>query len=146
MASGLTNRGKKLLQTYAFGSTSAPSTYYGLLCSDSTTPTNQTNTISDLSEIPNGNGYTTGGVSITRGTDFTITEDDTNNLGKVVLKTLLWTASGGSLPASGNGARWLVLTDDSTPKNIIAWFDLVSNRSVSVGQSLSILASEIDIA
>jgi hypothetical protein len=59
----------------------------------------------------------------------------------VQIKDLIWTATGGSLPTSGNGARWAVLTDaNATVGNREVWkyWDLVSDRSVSVGQTLTL--------
>jgi hypothetical protein len=102
----------------------------------------------ELTEIAAGNGYTAGGISLTKNsTDFDVlTEDDTGDLGKIQIKDLTWTASGGSLPGSGNGARWAVLTDDNATQGnriVIAWWDLTSDRSVSVGQPLTLQDCEL---
>ena len=150
MASGITNRGKYKLLDWVFRGTALPTNFYIALCSDTTTPTVDINTFSELSEIPAGNGYTAGGTSLTKNsTDFdTITENDTTDLALVQLKDIVWTASGGNLPASGNGARWAILTDDNATQGsrlVIAWWDLVSNRIVSTGQPLTLQNCELDL-
>lgn len=148
MASGITNRGKYKLLDWVFRASTLPTNFYVALCTSAATPTVDTNTFSELTEIAAGNGYTTGGISLTKNsTDFDVlTEDDTGDLGKIQIKDLTWTASGGSLPGSGNGARWAVLTDDNATQGnriVIAWWDLTSDRSVSVGQPLTLQDCEL---
>jgi hypothetical protein len=148
MASGFTNRGKFKLLDWVFRGTALPTNFYVALCTSAATPTADTNTFSELTEIAAGNGYTAGGISLTKNsTDFdTLTEDDSGDLGKVLIKDLVWTASGGTLPASGNGARWAILTDDNATQGsrlVIAWFDLTSDRSVSSGQPLTLQDCEL---
>lgn len=137
---GFTNRGKKLiLDTYFRGAT-APANFYLILCTSAVTPTADTNTQSELTQITGGTGYTTNGVSIARNsTDFdTMTEDDTNDWAQALLKDIVWTASGGNL----GPARWAVLVDDNaTPgsRQVIAYFDLGSDRTVSDTQTLTLV-------
>lgn len=150
MASGITNRGRYKLLDYVFRAATAPTVFYVALCTDAATPTVDTNTFADLTEIPAGNGYTAGGISIARnGTDWdTLTEDDSGDKALIQLKDEAWTASGGTLPASGNGARWAILTDDNATQSsrlVIAWWDLVSNRIVSTGQPLTLQNCELDL-
>jgi len=62
-----------------------------------------------------------------------------------VIDNVVFTASGGNLPASGDGARWAVLLDGNVSgSNVLAYFDLVSDRTVSDTQTLTIAAAEID--
>ena len=148
MASGITNRGKYKLLDWTFRGTALPTNFYVALVTSAATPTVDTNTLSELTEIATGNGYTAGGISLTKNsTDFdTLTEDDASDLGKVQIKDLAWTASGGALPASGNGARYAVLTDDNATQGsrlVLAWWDLVSDRSVSSGQPLTLQDCEL---
>jgi hypothetical protein len=145
MASGTTDRGKKLLLDYAFEASTVPTTYYLALLTSATTPTKAINLFSELTEIAAGNGYTTGGNALTAATDFTVTEVDSTVGAKVVLSDQTWTASAGNLPSSGDGARWAVLLDGSVSgSNVLAYFDLVSDRTVSDTQTLTIQAAEID--
>lgn len=113
------------------------------LVTAATAPGPDTNTLSDLTEIPSGNGYTAGGRAITySGGDFgTVTEDDTNDRGSVTIDDVTWTATGGSLPASGDGARYAVLTDASG--NVFAYFDLTSDRTLANGESLTLSGAEL---
>ena len=114
-----------------------------------TSPTVDTNLWSDLSgqEIATGNGYTANGISVARNTtDWDVlTEDDANDRAFVQLKNLVWTAGGGPIPSSGAGARYAVLMDDNaTPANrdVLAVFDLGSDRAISDGQTLSLIDCE----
>lgn len=147
MASGWTNRGKKMVLDTYFRAAAAPTNFYLALCTSASTPTADTNTFADMTEIAAGNGYTAGGISVARNsTDFdTLTEDDTGDLAKIQLKDESWTASGGPLPSSGGGARWAILTDDNatqSARQIIYYWDLASDRSVSVGQTLTLADCE----
>lgn len=150
MASGVTNRGKYKLLDWVFRGTALPTNFYVALITSAAAPTADTNTFSELTEIAAGNGYTAGGISLTKNsTDFdTLTEDDSGDKGLVQLKDIVWTASGGTLPASGNGARYAILTDDNATQGsrlVLAWWDLVSDRSVSSGQPLTLQNCELDL-
>jgi len=106
--------------------------------------------MSDLTQIAVANGYSDGGYSLTPGaTDFdTLTEDDTNDRGLVQVKNVVWTASGGSIPGSGDGARYAVLTDDNVTvasREVYMYWDLTSDRSVSDGQALTLQDLELRI-
>jgi hypothetical protein len=147
---GITNRGKLLLLQYAFRTSTRPANYYLALVTSATAPTQDHNTLSELTEIAAGNGYTAGGYSLTPGdTDFDVnTENDSTDLALVQLKDVVWTAAGGNLPASGNGARYAVLlTNEGTvgTRQIIAYFDLVSDRTVSIGQTLTAQNCEMQL-
>lgn len=150
MANGWTNKGARHVLGIVFRSETAPTNYYVALCTSANTPDADTNTMSDLTQVSTGNGYTDGGYQLTaNSTDFdTITEDDTANEGLVQIKDLVWTASGGTLPAS-NSARWAVLTDDDgtvANREVYAYWDLSSDRQVSSGQTLTLEDLELSIA
>lgn len=140
---GSTNRGKFNMLGRYFRAAAFPTNFCIALVASATAPAADINTKSELTEIANGNGYTTGGISLTRNsTDFDVlTEDDANDRALVQIKDLVWTATGGPLPASGSGARYAILTDDNVTQGSreVEWFwDLVSDRSVSVGQTLTL--------
>lgn len=142
MASGWTNKGRYRLLGLLAGGT-LPTNFYVALVTSATSPTVDINTLSELTEIATGNGYTAGGIQLSKNsTDFSnLTEDDTNDLASVDIKDLVWTASGGNLPASGSGARWAVLTDDNATlgsREVWAWSDLGSDRTVSDTQALTV--------
>ena len=148
--SGITNRGKLLLLQYAFRTSGRPANYYVALCTSAQTPTADTNLLSDLTQIAVGDGYSNGGYQLTPGdTDFDVnTENDASDLANIQIKDVVWNASGGSIPASGNGARWAVLTtNEGTVANrqIIAYWDLVSDRMVSDSQSLTLQNCELQL-
>lgn len=139
MAPFMTNRGAKLIFDYVFRGVSLPTNFYAALCTTDTTPTVDTNTLGQLTQVAAGNGYTTGGIALSKNTtDFpTNTEDDTNNYATMTIKDLTWTASGGVLPASGNLPAYLVITtDEATVANrqILFVFDAVMTTAVASGQ------------
>lgn len=145
---GWTNRGKYNTLNLVFRNATEPTNFYMFLATSATAPTADINTKSELTEVAAGNGYTAGGISLNRdATDFDVlTEDDTNDRALIQIKDLVWTASGGNLPASGNGARYAILTDDNaTPASREVWnyFDLVSDRTVSTGQTLTLQNCEL---
>lgn len=143
---GVTNRGKFLTLSYKYRAATRPSNYYIALVTSAVAPTADTNTLSELTQISSGTGYTTNGQSLTpNATDFDVlTEDDTNDRAFIQLRDITWTAAGGNLGA----ARYAVLTDDNaTPANrqIDAFWDLASDRTVSDGQSLILQNCEVRI-
>lgn len=147
---GWTNRFKFKMFDWVFRGTALPTNFYVALFTSAVAPVASTNTKSELTEIANGNGYTTGGIQLTKNsTDFDVlTEDDTNNRALIQIKDLVWTASGGPIPASGNGARYASLTDDNATqgsREIYTGWDLTADRSVSVGQTLTLQNAELRI-
>ena len=148
---GITNRGKyKILNYYFRRQGTLPTNFYIALITSAVAPTADINTLSELTQIASGNGYTTNGISLTPNTtDFDVmTEDDTNDKAILQLKDIVWTASGGNMPGSGNGARYAPLTDDNVTagsRDIIAWWDLVSDRTISDTQTLTLQNCEIDL-
>lgn len=144
---GWTNRGKFNALSRLYRGGTIPTNYFVALVTSATAPTADINTKSELTELANGNGYTTGGISLTKNsTNFDVlTEDDTNDRALIQIKDLVWTASGGSLPASG-GARYAILTDDNATqgsREVHHFWDLTSDRQVSVGQTLTLQDCEI---
>ncbi|OIP29741.1 MAG: hypothetical protein AUK23_10130 [Deltaproteobacteria bacterium CG2_30_43_15] len=147
---GFTNRGKYLMLGYVFRGTTLPTNFYVALVTSAVAPAQDHNTLSQLTEIAAGNGYTTGGYQLTPGTtDFDVqTENDTSDLALVQIKDVIWTASGGSIPSSGGGARYAVLTDNNVTvgsRQIIAYWSLGSDRTVSSGQTLTLQNCELDL-
>lgn len=151
---GWTNRGKiRILEMSlrgAYNGGALPSNLYVALVTSATAPGADINTLGDLTEIAAGNGYTSGGYQLgLNATDFdTLTEDDSADLGKILIKDVAWTASGGAIPSSGDGARYAVLTDDNgtvASREVLCYWDLSSDRSVSNGGTLTLEDLQIDI-
>jgi len=145
---GMTNKGKYRLLGWAFRGDSIPSNFYLALVTSAQAPGPDTDTLSDLTEIAAGNGYASGGYQLTPGaTDFDVhTEDDANDRGYIQIKDVVWTASGGPIPDSGNGARYAVLLDDNATvgnREVLAYWDLSSDRSVSDSQTLTLQNCEL---
>jgi hypothetical protein len=146
--SGWTNRGKKRMLDIVFRGVAPPTNFYMALVTSAVAPTQDTNLMSELTQIAAGNGYVSGGIAINRNTtDFDVsTEDDAADLAKIQTRDLVWTAAGGPIPASGAGARYAVLTDDNATvanREVWAYFDLTSDRSVSDGQPLTLQDPEL---
>ncbi len=145
---GWTNKGKARIINGFFRNQNVPTNLYVALVTSAAAPTADTNTFSQLTEIANGNGYTTGGYQLNRDTtDWdTLNENDTDDRGEIQIKDVAWTASGGAIPASGNGARYAVLLDDNETigsREVLAWWDLSNDRSVSTGQTLTLQNCEL---
>lgn len=142
-----TNRGVKNILDLIRGGT-LPANFYVRLVTSAVAPTVDTDTVSGLTEIAAGNGYTQGGYQVNpNATDFDVlSEDDAGDKALLQLKDIVWTASGGNLPASGNGARYALLTDANgtdSSREVWAYWDLTSDRTVSVGQTLTLQDCEL---
>ena len=140
---GLTNRGRYRFLDILFRNGAEPTNLYLALVTSATRPTSDTNTLGDLVQVAAGNGYTSGGYQLARNsTDFdTLTQDDVNNKAIIKIKDIVWTASGGSIPASGDPPRWVVLTDDNATMNsreVYAFWDLLVDSPVSSGNTLTL--------
>jgi hypothetical protein len=155
MASVFTNRGKydilEMAFRKAFAGGALPTNLYVELITSAAAPTVDFNTETETTEIAAGNGYTTGGYQLAmNATDFDVlTEDDTNDRALIQVKDVVWTASGGSIPGSGGGARYAILCDDNVTiasRHIFASWDLVSDRTVSDGQTLTLQDCELRLS
>ena len=145
---GWTNKGKARVLNGFFRNTNVPTNLYIALVTSAAAPNADTNTFSQLTEIAAGNGYTAGGYQLSRNTtDFdALSENDDDDRGELQVKDVVWTAVGGPLPASGSGARYAVLLDDNATlgnREVLAWWDLVSDKNVSVGQTLTLQNCEL---
>lgn len=146
MASGLTRRGaRRILECWKQGAT-PPANFFVAFVTAATTPTRDTVTLSQLTEVAQGAGYVSGGFAVARNNvDYpTIVENDgTTNIVKAVAKD--WgqvaTGAGVEFPLSGSGARYAVLLGPhATPgsREVYEWHDLVSDKKVSEGQALTV--------
>lgn len=155
MASGVTNYGKQQILAGAFRDTALVVTaqFQGVLVDAGGTPNPDDEDFSEwvtrgFGEIAAGNGYTSGGIAIEdTAVGFDVnTADDTNDRGIIQIKDLVFTASGGPIPASGSGASYMLLTDDHATLNsrkVFAWFDLSGPLTVQDGGSITIKDAEI---
>lgn len=143
MAAGVTNRGRARELRGFYRNEQIPAQFYLALVVAASAPTLDTNTLGELTQIAVGNGYTNGGLPISRdAAGFpSLAEDDALDLATLGLKNVIWTATGGPLPASGSGARYAVLTDDNAvaaDREVLMWWDFGVDASVSQNQQLSI--------
>lgn len=82
-----------------------------------------------ITEVSDGNGYTTGGNSAT-----TISSSQSGGVVKLVLNSpSTWAASG-----SGFSFRYAVLVDSTTSTNVGYW-DYGSSQSVAAGETVSVV-------
>lgn len=149
MASFITNRGKAIILDAFFRNQNQPASFEVHLVTGASTPTVDTNDLSELTEVANGNGYTTStGFQLSRNTtDWdTLNEDDGGNLANLLAKDVVWTASGGPIPASGDAARWAACTTPgatAADKKILLVWDLGADRPVSIGQNLTLENADV---
>jgi hypothetical protein len=81
-----------------------------------------------ITEVANGNGYTTGGNAAT-----TSTATQTGGTYKLVLNSpAVWTATG-----AGFTFQYAVLTDSTTGTNVAYW-DYGSSQTVAVGETVTV--------
>lgn len=145
MASGWTNRGLKcMMNAYFRADTTDEPVAFKLLLITAGTPTSDTNVLSGLTELANGNGYTTDGESVTRdsGGFDSITENDTDNRGEIQLADVTWSITG----AGVSGITYALLMDDASTPNVIAYFDLNGPVAQVAGQTLTIQNAEMRLA
>lgn len=149
-----TNRGKLRAFEILFRSATAPTSFYVALVTNDVPPTASTTVFSALTEITpdSGGGYVSGGAQITRGdgtsgVGFDVMTEAATTLTQI--EDIVWTAAGSSLPLSGNGARWAVLLDANGTvgsREVWMYWDLVSDRTVSIGQPLTLVDTQITIS
>ena len=142
MHSSFTNRGKFKMFDWVFRGTAMPTNFYVALVTDATKPTPDINTLGELTELADTNGYAEGGISLTKNsTDFdTLTEDDAEDRALIRIKDLIWTATG-TFPASGDPARYAVLTDDNGTfgsREVYAYWDLREGRTLANTETLTL--------
>lgn len=142
MTSYWTTRGLRRMNECIFRGVSPPATFYLAAVKATPAPSRATAAFSELGEISAGSGYVSGGVAVARDANVfdTLLEDNTNFLVELALMDIGWMATGGSIPLSGAGARYVVLLDNNlTIANREVWFvwDLQGERAVSVGQALT---------
>jgi hypothetical protein len=147
---GWTNKGKYQVLGQYFRGETKPTNFYIELVTSAAAPGPDTNTETEMTEIAAGNGYVAGGTSLSfNSTDWDVwTEVDASDWALVQLKDITWSASGGPIPSSGNGARYAIICDDNATqanREIYFYFDLTSDRSVSDGQDLTLQNCEIRI-
>ncbi len=147
----ITNRGFYRMLSWAFRGATRPSSFYLALVTDATPPTVGTVTLGTLTQITAGNGYTSGGIQLTaNSTDFdTLTQDDAAGQAYIQVRDVSWTASGGSIPPSGSGASYVVLTDDNATVNsreVLGYWSLGSARTITVGRSMPLSDLELYLA
>ncbi len=90
------------------------------------------NALSDLTEIGNSNGYTSGGSDITY---------NSTRSGATVTATavdVVWTASVGNLGSSTTGRYVSIYDDTSTGNNLLCSYDYASTFTVAVGETFTV--------
>ena len=132
---GVTNRGKFNILSHVFRTLALPSNFYVFLVSD--TPTQDTNTLSQLTEI------TETGREVEldlNGTDFdTVTEDDGADKAIIQIKDCAYAG-----PITS--ALYAVLVDGNAGgDDVYAYWSLGGAKSVSSGQTLTLQDLEIDL-
>lgn len=142
MTSFWTTRGLRRMNEIVFQGATPPATFYLAAVKATPAPSRATVTFSQLGEIAAGSGYVSGGIAVARDANAfdVLTEDAVGFLVDLELADLAWTATGGPIPASGSGARYVVLLDNNgTVANREVWFvwDLQGDRAVSVGQAIT---------
>jgi hypothetical protein len=90
-------------------------------------------------ELSNGNGYTTGGQTVTVAS---ITEDDSNDYASAVITDFSWTASGGSI---GPTPGVLIYDNTTSDDTVIGFIAFGSELTITDGSDLLIDNAEIRV-
>lgn len=94
-----------------------------------TAPTTATTQLSTITQIANGNGYTTGGATIT-----TSSSAQTSGTYKLVLADVVFTATGSLGPF-----RYAVIYNSTaTNSEVIAWYDYGSSITLASGETFTV--------
>ena len=110
---GVTNKGKALMLAVTLQGQTLPAKYYYVLVTDAVLPNADTQKLSDLDEVAEGNGYPLGGFElIPNNVDFpNLVVDDTRDDATIGIKEIKILATGGPIPPTGNdGAKYIVIT------------------------------------
>jgi hypothetical protein len=94
--------------------------------------------LANITQIANGNGYTTGGATIPN-----VSVSETSGTTTIEGDKVTWTASGGSL----GPFRYIVLYNDtatSPADALVAWWDYGSSLTLAVGESFEFKPSNAD--
>lgn len=140
---GFTNRGKMRLLEWGFRGGTIPTNLYVALVTSAAVPDADTNVLGDLTEIVAGSGYSAGGYQLTpNSTDFDVlVETDDDDTAHVEVRDITWYASGGSIPPSGDGAAYAVLTDDNptlADREVLAYWSLEGEFTMPDGSYLTL--------
>lgn len=94
-----------------------------------TAPVNTNTVLANITQISNGNGYTTGGAAATISSSA-----QSSGTYKLVLADVTWTASGSMGPF-----RYAVLYNDTaTNDELIAWWDYGSALTLASGETFTV--------
>lgn len=95
-----------------------------------------------VTEVANGNGYSTGGLSVSlNSTDLAHSDDTGNNRQDITLADQQWTASGGSIAAAGAA---LVFTEGGTDY-VWAIFDFGGTVTATDGGTFTLTNCELRV-
>lgn len=90
------------------------------------------NALSDLTEIGNSNGYTTGGA------DISFNSTRTTTTVTATATDVVWTASGGNLGGSTTGRYFSIYDDTSAGNNLLCSFDYGATFTVADGETMTL--------
>tara|TARA_R110000824_G_scaffold243_1_gene1287 strand:+ start:397 stop:834 length:438 start_codon:yes stop_codon:yes gene_type:complete len=139
---GFTNKGKAKLLRAFFQSETAPTNVYVYLVTGAVTPTADTNTLSQLTEIAETGKEIQLSLNTTDfPTSVSGSEDDTNDSGIMRIKAIV-------IAGAITAASYVILTDDNVTEAdriVYAYWSLGSIRTIAASESLTIAGLEFNI-
>lgn len=142
--SGWTNRGLRNAVGKLTGTIEPIGPLMIALCTKNVVPTPDTNLLSELEEVADGNGYTAGGQEVGWGHFESLTENDTLQIGEVILKNVTWEAWPGPIPYEGDAPRYAVgCALRSGNLEVWFWYDFGTDEPRDVGTTLDVVGVKI---
>lgn len=142
---GFTNYGLEAMLKIVFQNDSLPGGggFNLMMVSDTASTLNATTELfSTLTECPNGNGYSVGGIAIPRsavGFDVSANATTGGGLAYIELADYGWTATGGGpIPLGGGTMQSFVLTDDAPSPKVWGFWTNASPFSIPSLQTLTL--------
>jgi len=107
-----------------------------------------TKLFSEMTEIAPGNGYEAGGKLLTLEDFLAALGNDETDSAKTEVPFVSWTAEGGPIPAEGEPARYLVMTDGNEvldDRKVIGIFDLEADSVIVANQEVKYQHAAIEL-
>lgn len=137
---GWTDRGRLRVLQRLHDGTALPGSYKVHLCTEVDEPGAETVLLSELTQIANGNGYSTNGIDVAISTSNASVADG-GVANKATLTVSVVVTATGNVPASGNPIAYVVLTDDNATvanREVLYFWGLDRTQTMRINDELAL--------